>query len=172
MCFCAGPGISSYANDPPSAGKSLVACLEEAMNIIPPEGQRGAPAYLGATAGMRLLDLENKTASDMVLSEVSKTISRYPVDFRGARIISGKEEGSYGWITINYLLDIPLVVVGFAQCPRRFTALWTSVELPHKSASFQRWKSQTQGKGQTLNFMASPTVFTHTASCAMGRTRP
>ncbi|XP_040180440.1 ectonucleoside triphosphate diphosphohydrolase 8-like [Rana temporaria] len=105
VCDVEGPGISSYANDPPSAGKSLVACLEEAMNIIPPEGQRGAPAYLGATAGMRLLDLKNKTASDMVLSEVSKTISRYPVDFRGARIISGKEEGSYGWITINYLLE-------------------------------------------------------------------
>ncbi|PIO37899.1 hypothetical protein AB205_0022190 [Aquarana catesbeiana] len=96
MCFCAGPGISSYANDPPSAGKSLVACLEEAMNIIPPEGQRGAPAYLGATAGMRLLDLENKTASDMVLSEVSKTISRYPYSFGGrwVRPVSSKIYGA------------------------------------------------------------------------------
>ncbi|KAM5146834.1 ectonucleoside triphosphate diphosphohydrolase 8-like isoform 1-T2 [Mantella aurantiaca] len=105
VCDVVGPGISSYANDPPSAGKSLVACLEEAMSIIPPERQQGTPAYLGATAGMRLLDMENKAASDKVLSEVSKTISSYPVDFRGARIISGKEEGSYGWITINYLLE-------------------------------------------------------------------
>ncbi|CAI9550428.1 unnamed protein product [Staurois parvus] len=104
-CDVEGPGISSYANDPPSAGKSLVACLKEAMAVIPPERQRGTPAYLGATAGMRLLELENKTASDLVLSEVSKTISSYPVDFRGALIISGKEEGSYGWITINYLLE-------------------------------------------------------------------
>ncbi|XP_018412246.1 PREDICTED: ectonucleoside triphosphate diphosphohydrolase 8-like [Nanorana parkeri] len=105
VCDVDGPGISSYANDPPSAGKSLLDCLEEAMSIIPPESQRGTPAYLGATAGMRLLDLENKAASDKVLSEVSDTIGRYPVDFRGARIISGKEEGSYGWITINYLLE-------------------------------------------------------------------
>ncbi|XP_075041515.1 ectonucleoside triphosphate diphosphohydrolase 8-like [Mixophyes fleayi] len=105
VCDVVGPGISSYANDPPAAGKSLVSCLEEAMSIIPPERQRGAPAYLGATAGMRLLDLENKSASDLVLAEVSKTISSYPIDFRGARIITGKEEGSYGWITINYLLE-------------------------------------------------------------------
>lgn len=33
----------------------------------------------------------------------------YPLDFRGARIISGMEEGAYGWITINYLLE------GFAK---------------------------------------------------------
>ncbi|XP_063792307.1 ectonucleoside triphosphate diphosphohydrolase 8-like [Pseudophryne corroboree] len=105
VCDVQGAGISSYASNPPAAGKSLVSCLEEAMSVIPPEGQRGAPAYLGATAGMRLLDLQNKSASDMVLAEVSKTISSYPIDFRGARIITGKEEGSYGWITINYLLE-------------------------------------------------------------------
>ncbi|XP_066436165.1 ectonucleoside triphosphate diphosphohydrolase 8-like [Eleutherodactylus coqui] len=105
VCDVEGPGISSYANDPPAAGKSLVHCLDEAMAIIPAEKQKAAPAYLGATAGMRLLDLQNKTASDKVLAEVSKTISRYPVDFRGARIITGQEEGSYGWITINYLLE-------------------------------------------------------------------
>ncbi|XP_068105978.1 ectonucleoside triphosphate diphosphohydrolase 8-like [Hyperolius riggenbachi] len=105
VCDVQGPGISSYANNPPAAGQSLVPCLEEAMSIIPPERQRGTPAYLGATAGMRLLNLANKDASDKVLVEVSKTISSYPIDFRGARIITGNEEGSYGWITINYLLE-------------------------------------------------------------------
>ncbi|XP_071981462.1 ectonucleoside triphosphate diphosphohydrolase 8-like [Engystomops pustulosus] len=105
VCDVEGPGISSYSNDPPGAGRSLVPCLDKAMSIIPVESQKAAPAYLGATAGMRLLDLENKTASDLVLAEVSKTIRGYPIDFRGARIISGQEEGSYGWITINYLLE-------------------------------------------------------------------
>ncbi|KAM3911827.1 ectonucleoside triphosphate diphosphohydrolase 8-like [Leptodactylus fuscus] len=105
VCDVDGPGISSYANDPPGAGKSLVHCLDEAMSIIPAEAQKATPAYLGATAGMRLLDLENRTASNQVLAEVSRTISQYPIDFRGALIISGQEEGSYGWITINYLLE-------------------------------------------------------------------
>ncbi|KAM9326345.1 ectonucleoside triphosphate diphosphohydrolase 8-like [Gastrophryne carolinensis] len=105
VCDVDGPGISSYANNPTAAGKSLVPCLEKAMSVIPLERQRGTPAYLGATAGMRLLDLQDKAASNKVLEEVAKTISSYPVDFQGARIISGKEEGSYGWITINYLLE-------------------------------------------------------------------
>ncbi|XP_044162310.1 ectonucleoside triphosphate diphosphohydrolase 8-like [Bufo gargarizans] len=105
VCEVEGPGISSYADDPPGAGKSLVHCLDEAMSIIPTKNQHATPAYLGATAGMRLLELQDKAIADKVLAEVSKSISRYPIDFRGARIITGQEEGSYGWITINYLLE-------------------------------------------------------------------
>lgn len=61
--------------------------------------------YLGATAGMRLLSVENESAADQVVSEVTKTLRQYPVNFQGARIITGEEEGAYGWITINYLLN-------------------------------------------------------------------
>ncbi|MGH0177001.1 UNVERIFIED_CONTAM: hypothetical protein FKN15_076012 [Acipenser sinensis] len=32
-------------------------------------------------------------------------IGSYPFKFQGARILSGVEEGAYGWITINYLLS-------------------------------------------------------------------
>lgn len=39
------------------------------------------------------------------MAEVSKTIRQYPVNFKGAQIIPGKDEGAYGWITINYLLE-------------------------------------------------------------------
>lgn len=49
--------------------------------------------------------LQNKTQSDQILNEVSKTMQSYPFDFRGARIITGMEEGAFGWITINYLLE-------------------------------------------------------------------
>ncbi|XP_074871245.1 ectonucleoside triphosphate diphosphohydrolase 8-like isoform X2 [Carettochelys insculpta] len=104
-CDVQGPGISAYASDPPKAGASLRSCLEEALKIIPAESHREVPAYLGATAGMRLLSIENRSAADQVLNEVTKTIQQYPVNFRGARIITGEEEGTYGWITINYLLD-------------------------------------------------------------------
>uniref|UniRef100_A0A8C8RH71 Ectonucleoside triphosphate diphosphohydrolase 8 n=1 Tax=Pelusios castaneus TaxID=367368 RepID=A0A8C8RH71_9SAUR len=104
-CNVQGPGISGYANDPPKAGESLRKCLEEAMKVIPAEKQREVPAYLGATAGMRLLSMENKPAAEQVLKEVAKTIQQYPVNFHGARIITGEEEGAYGWITINYLLN-------------------------------------------------------------------
>ncbi|XP_042334946.1 ectonucleoside triphosphate diphosphohydrolase 8 isoform X2 [Sceloporus undulatus] len=104
-CYVNGSGISSYASNPPEAGASLRECLNEAMAVIPSERQRETPAYLGATAGMRLLRIQNASASQQVLEEVGKTIQQYPVSFQGARIITGEDEGAYGWITINYLLN-------------------------------------------------------------------
>ncbi|XP_038012486.1 ectonucleoside triphosphate diphosphohydrolase 8 isoform X2 [Motacilla alba alba] len=113
-CSVSGPGISSYADDPAGAGASLKPCLDRAMKIVPAEQQRETPTYLGATAGMRLLREENSTKAEQVLAEVSKAIGEYPVDFRGARILLGSEEGSFGWITVNYLLET-LVKFSFAE---------------------------------------------------------
>lgn len=53
--YFSGQGISSYANNPPAAGNSLRECLDKALQVVPAEKQRDVPAYLGATAGMRLL---------------------------------------------------------------------------------------------------------------------
>ncbi|XP_029467436.1 ectonucleoside triphosphate diphosphohydrolase 8 isoform X2 [Rhinatrema bivittatum] len=113
MCAVKGPGISSYADNPPQAGESLKTCLDEAMTIIPAKQQKETPTLLGATAGMRLLSHQNKTKANLVFEEVSKTIKQYPVDFRGARILSGNEEGSLGWVTVNYLLNT-LIEYSFA----------------------------------------------------------
>ncbi|KAF4801694.1 Ectonucleoside triphosphate diphosphohydrolase 8 [Turdus rufiventris] len=113
-CSVSGPGISSYADNPAGAGASLKPCLDRAMKIIPAEQQRETPTYLGATAGMRLLREENSTKADQIFAEVSKAIGEYPVDFRGAQILTGSEEGSFGWITVNYLLQT-LVKFSFAE---------------------------------------------------------
>ncbi|NXR10435.1 ENTP8 diphosphohydrolase, partial [Semnornis frantzii] len=48
---------------------------------------------------------QNSSAAAQILAEVTKTMQEYPVAFRGARILTGEEEGAYGWITTNYLLD-------------------------------------------------------------------
>lgn len=58
---------------------------------------------------------QNSTKADLVFAEVSKTIQQYPVDFRGARILTGNEEGSFGWITINYLLETLVKVSAWAE---------------------------------------------------------
>uniref|UniRef100_A0A8U7N2Q9 Uncharacterized protein n=1 Tax=Corvus moneduloides TaxID=1196302 RepID=A0A8U7N2Q9_CORMO len=102
-CDVQGQGISSYASNPPEAGNSLRECLDKALQVVPAEKQRDVPAYLGATAGMRLLRYSQPPLQ--VLAEVAKTMQEYPVAFKGARILTGEEEGAYGWITINYLLD-------------------------------------------------------------------
>ncbi|NXH18845.1 ENTP8 diphosphohydrolase, partial [Bucco capensis] len=104
-CDVEGQGISSYANDPPKAGDSLRECLEKALKAVPAAKQRDVPAYLGATAGMRLLREQNSSVADQILAEVAKTMQEFPVAFQGARILTGEQEGAYGWITINYLLD-------------------------------------------------------------------
>ncbi|XP_009992623.1 PREDICTED: ectonucleoside triphosphate diphosphohydrolase 8, partial [Chaetura pelagica] len=113
-CTVPGPGISSYADDPAGAGASLKPCLDKAMEIIPAEQQQETPTYLGATAGMRLLREQNSTKAQQVFAEVAKAIGEYPVDFRGAQILTGNEEGSFGWITVNYLLET-LVKFSFAE---------------------------------------------------------
>ncbi|XP_030062531.1 ectonucleoside triphosphate diphosphohydrolase 8 isoform X1 [Microcaecilia unicolor] len=104
-CAVKGPGISSYFDNPSQAGESLKTCLNEAITIIPSKKQKETPVLLGATAGMRLLREQNNTQANQVFDEISKTIKQYPLDFRGARILSGNEEGSLGWVTVNYLLE-------------------------------------------------------------------
>ncbi|NXN41862.1 ENTP2 diphosphohydrolase, partial [Rhinoptilus africanus] len=105
MCDVEGPGISSYSSNPPAAGTSLVHCLNQALGDVPKEKHAGTPLYLGATAGMRLLNITNPQASDAVLNAVATTLKSYPFDFRGAKILSGEEEGVFGWVTANYLLE-------------------------------------------------------------------
>ncbi|KAM8934334.1 ectonucleoside triphosphate diphosphohydrolase 2 [Pelodytes ibericus] len=105
MCDVEGPGISSYFQDPPKAGKSLEKCLNQAVDQVPSSRHSITPVYLGATAGMRLLNWTNPAASDKVLDAVSSTLQSYPFNFRGARILSGQDEGVFGWVTANYLLE-------------------------------------------------------------------
>uniref|UniRef100_UPI00398EA678 ectonucleoside triphosphate diphosphohydrolase 3 n=1 Tax=Pristiophorus japonicus TaxID=55135 RepID=UPI00398EA678 len=99
-----GPAIFSYDSEPAQAARSMGWCLNKTMQQIPAEKHKATPAYLGATAGMRLLQLENSTTSAMILSAIDDYLHSSPFDFRGAQIISEKEEGIYGWITANYLL--------------------------------------------------------------------
>ncbi|XP_057581225.1 ectonucleoside triphosphate diphosphohydrolase 2 [Hippopotamus amphibius kiboko] len=104
-CDASGGGISSYADNPSGAAQSLVECLNQALRDVPKERHAGTPLYLGATAGMRLLNLTSPEASANVLAAVTQKLTQYPFDFRGARILSGQDEGVFGWVTTNYLQE-------------------------------------------------------------------
>ncbi|XP_014826484.1 PREDICTED: ectonucleoside triphosphate diphosphohydrolase 2-like [Poecilia mexicana] len=104
-CDAKGGGISSYAGKPGDAAKSLEECMNHALKEIPKSRQHQTPLCLGATAGMRLLKEINQTESDKVLKEVRDKLSSYPFQFKEAKILSGQEEGAYGWVTVNYLLE-------------------------------------------------------------------
>ncbi|XP_051832872.1 ectonucleoside triphosphate diphosphohydrolase 8 [Antechinus flavipes] len=104
LCNVEGPGISHYVNDPVKAGESLRACMEKALTLIPEDRHQETPTFLGATAGMRLLREKNSSQADRIFEEISKTLNQFPVNFQGAQILTGKDEGSFGWITVNYIL--------------------------------------------------------------------
>ncbi|XP_006880271.1 PREDICTED: ectonucleoside triphosphate diphosphohydrolase 1 [Elephantulus edwardii] len=103
-CKVKGPGISAYALRLHDIPVYLTQCMGKAKDIIPKYKHQETPVYLGATAGMRLLRMENQELSDMILSSVTSVFDSYPFNFQGANIIEGSEEGAYGWITINYLM--------------------------------------------------------------------
>ncbi|XP_048043628.1 ectonucleoside triphosphate diphosphohydrolase 2a.1 [Megalobrama amblycephala] len=104
-CHAKGGGISSYAGVRGGAARSLEECMGKAMKEIPKSKHKLTPVYLGATAGMRLLNISKPKESDEVLKEVGDKLKSYPFSFKGATILSGQEEGAYGWVTVNYLLE-------------------------------------------------------------------
>ncbi|KAL7843960.1 hypothetical protein SRHO_G00224990 [Serrasalmus rhombeus] len=122
-CSVKGGGISSYAGQKGAAGRSLEACLKQAVQDIPQTRHHLTPVYLGATAGMRLLNISSPEMSAQVLQEVEDTIKSFPFCFRGATILSGQQEGVYGWVTVNYLLEnfIKYSFVGHWMKPGRQT---------------------------------------------------
>ncbi|XP_005383636.2 PREDICTED: ectonucleoside triphosphate diphosphohydrolase 3 [Chinchilla lanigera] len=102
-CSVRGPGISSYGDHPQDAPMAFEDCMERVQQQVPAPLHGSTRVYLGATAGMRLLRLQNETAADEVLASIQSYFESQPFDFRGAQIISGQEEGVYGWITANYI---------------------------------------------------------------------
>ncbi|XP_077096945.1 ectonucleoside triphosphate diphosphohydrolase 2-like isoform X2 [Siphateles boraxobius] len=104
-CKALGGGISSYAGVRGGAARSLEECMDKALKEIPKSRHKLTPVYLGATAGMRLLNISKPKESDEVLKEVGDKLKTYPFSFKGATILSGQEEGAYGWVTVNYLLE-------------------------------------------------------------------
>uniref|UniRef100_A0A8C8Y4R8 Ectonucleoside triphosphate diphosphohydrolase 8 n=1 Tax=Panthera leo TaxID=9689 RepID=A0A8C8Y4R8_PANLE len=106
VCQAKGPGISSYASNPAQAGESLQGCLEEALALIPEAQQRKTPMFLGATAGMRLLSQKNSSQARDIFEAVTQVLGKSPLDFWGAELLAGQDEGALGWITINYVLGM------------------------------------------------------------------
>ncbi|XP_036395718.1 ectonucleoside triphosphate diphosphohydrolase 3 [Megalops cyprinoides] len=106
-CLVDGPGISSFGQDAIQDQKtwnSMADCINRTKQAVPLDLQSSTPIFLGATAGMRLLRIQNETASDEILRSMEKYLRSLPFNFQNASIISGEEEGLYGWITANYLM--------------------------------------------------------------------
>ncbi|CAN7942710.1 unnamed protein product [Ixodes pacificus] len=63
-----------------------------------------APVYLGATAGMRVLNLTQPAQADAILMAAECALK--PYGLRRAVILSGHDEGVFAWLSTNYLVEV------------------------------------------------------------------
>ncbi len=99
-------GLSSYASNPDKAGPSLAPHIAWAKSQLQAPSVNAPPAsvplYLKATAGLRILP---PTQQSLILASVRQFLSQSGFLFKdsNARVISGEEEGAFGWVAVNYL---------------------------------------------------------------------
>ena len=86
------------------AEKHLSALIDFARAKIPAELVASTPMFLMATAGLRMV---GEAAKDAILASVCSYLSNTGFLFRceWATLLDGRDEGLYGWVTVNYLLD-------------------------------------------------------------------
>ncbi|XP_012925265.1 ectonucleoside triphosphate diphosphohydrolase 7 [Heterocephalus glaber] len=98
------PGISAMADTPEHASDYLRPLLSFAAAHVPVKKHKETPLYILCTAGMRLLPERKQLA---LLADLVKDL---PLEFdflfsqSQAEVISGKQEGVYAWIGINFVL--------------------------------------------------------------------
>ena len=103
------PGIADLAEDPSKVEAYMMPLLESAKKTIRQDKHAATPIFLLATAGMRLLPEDQQNA---ILDEVRKLFkdkTKCPFMFEDdndARIISGKDEGIYAWVSVNFLSGV------------------------------------------------------------------
>jgi len=98
------PGLSSMANTPDNSFEYMRPLLQFASDNIPADKHKETPLYILATAGMRLLDKQQQEA---ILANLNKGIAlnfKFYFPAGHLEIISGKQEGIYQWLAINYVL--------------------------------------------------------------------
>lgn len=100
-------GISTFGTHPDDVADYLRPLLDHAVRIIPPSAVPSTPFYLLATAGMRLLPDGER---DAVLTQACSFVRRnyrfsLPDCSKNIQVITGEEEGTFGWVAVNYLMD-------------------------------------------------------------------
>jgi Golgi apyrase len=106
-------GISSFAENPKGVSEYLQPFLDYTRTHLPPSVEIDTPIFLLATAGMRLLTQEQQVEILEETCHFFKTQSNFRIDSPSSagpcgssiRIITGEEEGLFGWLSVNYLMD-------------------------------------------------------------------
>ncbi len=96
------PGISDYCEAENKIRENIDSLIKRAEEKVPDAKKGKTKLYVLATAGMRLIN-ENK--AKMIINIIENFLKEKKFNFKGVKVISGKYEGLYGWLAINYLDD-------------------------------------------------------------------
>jgi Golgi nucleoside diphosphatase len=84
---------------------NLTFCLDKVSEELTDFSWSEIKIYLGATAGMRLLNSTNPEAATRIIEEAQKLnhATAYQIPDNAFKILTGSEEAEYGWISANVL---------------------------------------------------------------------
>ncbi|NXX62577.1 ENTP8 diphosphohydrolase, partial [Scopus umbretta] len=160
-----GTGIVSQVGTCTVSGKCARTCLSLSpsfLNCCPrltafsaPTARQPLPPPPHGVLSPFLGREQNSTKAQQVFAEIAKAIGEYPVDFRGAQILTGNEEGSFGWITVNYLLET------LVKCS--FTGKWT-----HPPAEVVVGALDLGGASTQITFLPGTTIDDNSTRALLG----
>lgn len=89
--------------DPSNISSYFDPCFNDLSRYI--DSKKPTPVFMGATAGMRLLNLTSPDVVNQLFESFATYIknSSYKYDLKQASIISGSDEGLFSWVTANHL---------------------------------------------------------------------
>ena len=106
------PGLSSFAGRENELRAYLEKMFAHIIEVVPAYAIPSTPVHILATAGMRMLPIDTQQA---ILAETCRVLREHPFSTASTssdglcggqvRIITGEEEGLFGWTAINYLMD-------------------------------------------------------------------
>ncbi|RDD38818.1 Ectonucleoside triphosphate diphosphohydrolase 1 [Trichoplax sp. H2] len=106
---CAGSGIADYGSHPGDLVMPLLSCISKAITPLVPIDERSeTELFLGATAGMRLLQAVNRSQAEAILHSIRNVFQKLPfkTSNESVKIITGEKEGAFAWIAINYITGV------------------------------------------------------------------
>lgn len=98
---CSVDGGIATSKDP---GAEVLQCVNKVVKSIPSASLPHSYLYLGATAGMRLLNVSSPRVAELTLLTLRCSLATAGIVVKTVDMISGVVEGVSAWITTNFLL--------------------------------------------------------------------
>lgn len=127
-------GLSSFASSPAAAGPEAIApLLAQLGEYLTQQGiaKTDVPVALLATAGMRNVRIENRSAAEAILASTAATLATSGHPIAANRILPAVQEASLAWLDANVLANtltkkkgsIGIVEIGGASAQVGFRSL-------------------------------------------------